>query len=541
MIQKTKQNPLARRSAGYGTWIILPVILFFALTSCEPEPEVAADERPNIVLIIGDDIGYSDLGCYGAEIETPNLDRLGQGGIRFKQFYNMAKCNPTRSTLITGLYQGDERALSFVPLLRDTGYSAIMSGKEHFDRWVPQEAYFANTFEKSLTFWATTEYFVPPSGVFQRPFFLNGEQIPADSIEAEILPKYKTDFITDYGLKWLDEVLQREQPFFFLLPYHAAHYPLQARPEDIAKYRGKYKKGWDEIRQERFERMKGMGILDPDCRLSPPEGNTNRFRGASHPGWERIREKFPTYYSWDSMTEEEQDEKDLEMAVFAAMVDRMDQNIGRVIDKLEKAGELENTLIIYFTDNGSCPFDSNVDFDIPPGPAESYRCLSPVWANVGNTPFRLYKQNGHEGGANTHFIAHWPRMIEPNQITDQPGHVADLFPTFLELAGTSYPEQNRGFPTLPLVGQSLVPVFKGEQRKETEFVISGHTERFRMFRKGDWKIVRQNDEDWELYNLASDRTELNDLSKSDPEKLQELINTYGNYRQKNRRVLSGGD
>ena len=515
--------------------------LLLCLTNCGPEIPDPLDERPNIVLIMGDDIGYSDLGCYGAEIQTPNLDRLATGGLRFKQFYNMAKCNPTRSTLITGLYEGDDRALSFVPLLRDTGYSAIMSGKEHFDRWVPKEAYFANTFEKSLTFWATTEYFVPPSGVFQRPFFLNGQEIPADSIEAEILPKYKTDFITDYGLKWLDEVLQRDQPFFFLLPYHAAHYPLQARPEDIAKYRGKYRAGWDEIREQRFSRMKEMGILEQDCRLSPAEGNTNRFRGSSHPGWEDIRKKFPAYYPWASMTEEEKDAKDLEMAVFAAMVDRMDQNIGRVINKLEAAGELENTLIIYFTDNGSCPFDSNVDFDVPPGPAESYRCLSAAWANVGNTPFRLYKQNGHEGGANTHFIAHWPRVIEANQITDQPGHVADLFPTFLELAGVSYPEEYHDRPTLPLAGRSLLPVFRGEQRPESAFVISGHTERFRMFRKGDWKIVRQNDEDWELYNMANDRTEINDLSRSDPDRLQSLINEYGTYRQNSRQLLDADD
>ena len=519
---------------------ILPLFCFLLLlaSACtgpaKEQETTASDTRPNIVLIIGDDIGYSDLGCYGAEIQTPNLDRLAANGLRFKQFYNMAKCNPTRSTLITGLYKGDERALSFVPLLRDAGYSAIMSGKEHFDKWVPKEAYFANTFEQSLTFWATTEYFIPPSGKFQRPFYLNGEEISADDIEAEKLPKYKTDFITDYGLKWLDEVMQRDQPFFFLLPYHAAHYPLQARPEDIEKYRGKYRRGWDVIRAERFAKMKELGILEPNCRLSPPEGNTNQFRKASEPGFDEIREKFPTYYTWDSMTPEEQDEKDLEMAVFAAIIDRMDQNIGRVLDKLEAAGELDNTLIMYFTDNGSCPFDSNVDFDVPPGPAESYRCLAPTWANVGNTPYRLYKQNGHEGGSNTHFIAHWPKVIQPGQITDQPGHVADLFPTFLEMAGTTYPEMNQGRKTLPLAGQSplFYRVFRGEQRKATEFVISGHTEKFRMFRKGDWKIVRQNNAEWELYNLAADRTEIDDRAADQPEKLAELVSAYEAYKEK---------
>lgn len=479
---------------------------------------------------MGDDIGYSDIGCYGAEIQTPNLDKLAQNGLRFKQFYNMAKCNPTRSTLITGLYKGNDQAISFVPLLRDAGYSAVISGKEHFDKWVPKDCYFAETFEKSFTFWATTEYFVPPGGQFQRPFYLNGEEIAAEDIEAEILPKYKTDFITDLGLKWLDDMLEKDQPFFLFLPYHAAHYPLQARPEDIAKYRGKYRKGWDEIRQERFERLQEIGLLEPNVALSPPTGNTNKFRGSSHKGWADIREKWPTYYPWDSMTPEEQDKKDLEMSVFAAIIDRMDQNIGRVLDRLEAAGEMDNTLILFFTDNGSCPFDSNVSFDIPPGPAESYRCLSPPWANVGNTPFRLYKQNGHEGGANTHFIAHWPKVIAPNQITDQMGHVADLFPTFLEMAGLSYPKSYQGKTTLPLDGQSLLPIFRGETRPETPYIVSGHSERFRMYREGKWKIVRENAGDWELYDMDNDKTELNNLAEVEREKLAQLVANYEVYK-----------
>ena len=503
--------------------------------SCSTSKKFSKDskERPNIVVIIGDDIGYSDLGCYGAEIQTPNLDGLAINGLRFKTFYNMSKCNPTRSSLITGLYRGDERAISFVPLLRQAGYSAVMSGKEHFDSWVPKDCYFAETFEKSLTFWATTEYFVPPDGEFERPFYLNGEQISSAAIEAEILPKYKTDFITDYAIKWLDEMMVKDDPFFLLLPYHAAHYPLQARPEDIAKYRGKYKKGWDKIRQERFERMKEMGILNPDVVLSPAESNTNKFRGSSHKGWDDIREKWPTYYPWDSMTDKEQDDKDLEMAVFAAIIDRMDQNIGRVLDRLEAAGELENTLVIYFTDNGSCPFDSNVDFDIPPGPAESYRCLSPPWANVGNTPFRLYKQNGHEGGTNTHFIAHWPDVISPNQITDQIGHVVDLFPTFLEMADTNYPSANQGKETLPLNGESLMPIFKGQRTAPRDHLVSGFTDRFRMYRSKDWKIVKQNGEEWELYDIKNDPTEVNDMTQKRPDMLKEMVEKYEEYKLNN--------
>ena len=516
--------------------VLFSLTLFLAVGGCVQDQNLK-DNRPNIVIIIGDDIGYSDLGCYGAEIQTPNLDSLAYGGMRFRQFYNMAKCNPTRSSLITGLYKGDERSQSFVRLLRDAGYSAIMSGKEHFDQWVPRSAYFAETFENSFTFWATTEYFVPPSGQFQRPFFLNGKQLTAEEIEADLEPKYKTDFITDYALNWLDEVMEREAPFLLLLPYHAAHYPLQARAEDIAKYQGKYMEGWDSIRQRRYERMKEMGILEASVQLSPAEDNTNQFRGASYDGWPEIRANWNSYYPWEEMNEEEMKKKDLEMAVFAAIIDRMDQNIGRVINRLKKADKFENTLIIYFTDNGSCPFDSNVNFDIPPGPAESYRCLSPPWANVGNTPFRLYKQNGHEGGALTHFIAHWPKEIDAGQITNEIGHVVDLFPTFAQIGGATYPDSVMSRPSIPLSGKSLLPVFKGNKREDSPFFISGHKEAFRMFRMGDWKMVRQNSGEWELYHLAEDRTEMFNLRDSLPEKFQEMASAYEQYLRSNEKIL----
>ncbi len=514
------------------------LIILLGCKSSQNVEKQETEDRPNIVLIMGDDIGYSDIGCYGAEIQTPNLDRLAYNGMRFKTFYNMAKCNPTRSSLITGLYAGNERALSFVPLLREAGYSAVMSGKEHFDKWVPKHCYFAETFEKSFTFWATTNYFVPPNDTFERPFFLDGRQIRPHEIEAEILPKYKTDFITDYAIKWLDEMIKKEDPFFLLLPYHAAHYPLQARPEDIAKYRGKYVRGWDEMRNERFERMKELGVVNEDTELSPAESNTNRFRGSQYKGFDDIREKWPTYYEWDSMTEKEKIDKDLEMAVYAAIIDRMDQNIGRVLNRLEEAGELDNTLVLFFTDNGSCPFDSNIDFDIPPGPTESYRCISPPWGNFSNTPYRLYKQNGHEGGSNTHFIAHWPEKIKPNQITDNVGHVVDIFPTFLEMADVEYPVEYKGVKTLPLVGSSLMPIFQGEHRPTSEHLISGFTDKFRMYRSGDWKLVRQNGDQWELYNMKDDPTEMKDLATSNPNMLNIMKDKYRGYQDSKKNEMN---
>ena len=496
-----------------------------AVASSLPFTCAKSIQPPNIVLIVADDIGYSDLGCYGAEIHTPNLDRLAEHGLRFRQFYNMAKCNPTRSSLLTGLYRGDERALSFVSLLKDAGYTTLHCGKEHFDDWVPEHCYADKTCDKSLTFWATTEYFIPPDGTFQRPFILNGKEVRATELDYEREPFYKTDVFTDYALQWMDTPIREKKPFFLFLPYHSAHYPLQARPQDIQKYRGRYKKGWDVIRRERFKRQKELGLFPPDTQLSPPEDNINQFRGHP-PGFKRERELFSIYRPWDSLSKQEKDDMDLEMAVFAAMIDRMDQNIGRVVSKLEESNVLDNTIILFFTDNGSCPYDSNVDFNVPPGPAESYRCLRPAWANVGNTPFRFYKQYGHEGGCNTHFIAHWPAVIKPGQITDQTGHVVDVYPTLVEIVGIPYPEQYENQPTLPLHGNSLLPLFKGRQRKEPDFIISGFTERFRMFRKGDWKIVKVNAQEWELYNMSKDPTETLNLANRFPDTVREMEQQY---------------
>lgn len=487
------------------------LIISFACSS----PEF---QRPNIVLIMADDIGYSDLGCYGGEIQTPHIDALADGGLRFTTFYNMAKCNPTRSSLLTGLYNGGNGAVHIAQLTKQAGYTNIMSGKEHFDSWVPEYCKAENVFDHSFYFWATTEYFLPPGGVFERPFFLEGRELKAHEIEYDKAPMHKTDFITDYALRWLDEACDEEEPFFLYLPYHAGHYPLQARPEDIAKYRGKYLKGWDLLRKERFDRMLSAGIVPEHTRLSPPEKNLNKFRGPFIPA-------YTEYYPWESLSKEQKDSLDLEMAVFAAMIDRMDQNIGRVLNKLKKNGKLENTLILFLVDNGSCPFYSNKIKDVPPGPADSYWSLRTSWANLGNTPFRQYKQCGHEGGSHTPFIAYWPGVIRPNTITHQPGHVVDIAPTLLDVLGVHYPDSVHAYQSLPLHGKSLLPVFRGEQRKEPDYFISG-LDKFRMFRKGDYKIVRLNGGEWELYNLNNDPTELNNLTFTRPDLLDSLSNCY---------------
>jgi arylsulfatase len=494
--------------------VLLEITVFMLMVQCRSHDPV----RPNIVLIMADDIGYSDIGCYGGEISTPNLDKLAQQGLRFTTFYNMAKCNPTRSSLLTGLYGGGNGAVHIAQLTKQAGYYNIMSGKEHFDSWVPDYCKAEQVFDHSFYFWATTEYFLPPSGKFERPFFLEGKQLEAADIAFQQAPMYKTDFITDYALKWLDESLTASDPFFLYLPYHAAHYPLQARPEDIAKYRGKYLRGWDLLRQERFSRMQELGILSEDVSMSPPEGNLNRFRGPLDPD-------YTDYYPWESLTQSKRDSLDLEMAVFAAIVDRMDQNIGRIIEWLETNNQLENTMIMFLIDNGSCPFKTNKIPDVAPGPANSYWSLRTAWANLGNTPFRQYKQAGHEGGSRTPFIAYWPGVIEPNTITEQAGHVVDIAPTFLDILGINYPDSINSFATLPLHGSSLLPVFKGKDRVQPEYFISG-LDKFRMFRYQNYKIVRMNAGAWELYDMVKDPTELNNLATTLPGKVEELSKLY---------------
>ena len=506
------------------------VLLIFLLFSCDNhKKESSSLKQPNIVLIMGDDIGFSDIGCFGSEIPTPNLDRLANQGIRFKQFYNMSKCETTRSVMLTGHYTGDQRSVGLGEILKNAGYYTVHSGKEHFMEWVPESVHARNSFHDSYTFWACNEFFIPPDSTFQRPFILQGDTLHARELYYQGDEFFKTDAFTDYGLEKVKNRPDKNVPFFLYLPYGAAHYPLQARQEDIEKFKGKYLIGWDSIRQIRYEKMINLGMLDSKYELSPPSSNINKFRG--HPkGDEERRANIPLYRAWDTLSESEKEELDLEMAVFAAMVHRMDYNIGKVVEYLEKTGELDNTLIMFLSDNGSCPYDSNVDFDHLPGDPAGYRTLSAAWANAGNTPFRYFKQFGHEGGTHTHFIAHWPETIRPNQITNQPAHLIDIFPTLMEATGIQYPESVDGETSLPLHGSSMIPIFEGQERKEPAQFVSGFQNRFRMFRSGDWKIVNTNGDGWALYNIQNDLTETLDLATENPDKLKELIDKYQTWQ-----------
>lgn len=487
--------------------------------------------RPNVILIMGDDIGYSDLGCYGSEIQTPNLDKLAERGVRFRTFYNASKCNPTRSSLLTGLYNG-QNPVNMATVFKQAGYTTIHTGKEHFDKWIPQRCYAKNVFDYSFYYWTINEFLIPPSGQFKYPFFEGEKQLKTEEIVVEKPPFFKTDVVTDYAIRYLEKNKTKEKPFFLYLPYNAAHYPLQAKPEDIAKYRGKYKTGWDNIRKQRYERMLKMGIIDEKYKLTEPSDNINKFRGHKKTDLE-VRAKIPKYRPWNSLTEQEKDDLDLEMAVFAAMVDRIDQNIGRLVQWLKDNGQYENTVIMYLSDNGSCPYDSNRDFSKKPGGADSWRTLCAAWANVGNTPFRYFKQYGHEGGARTHFIVHYPKKIKKGRIVEQPAHIVDVFPTLLDITKADYPEQIEGRPADKLHGKSFYRLLRGKKQKDKpDYFVSGWTEKFKMFRQNGWKIVKLNNQEWELYNMDEDPTEINNLANTYPDKVQELITSYHKEKQK---------
>jgi arylsulfatase A-like enzyme len=470
--------------------------------------------RPNIIIIMVDDMGYSDIGCYGGEVQTPNLDRLAANGLRFTQFYNTAKCHTTRAELLTGNYAysiGDnslEHGATLGEVLRPVGYRTLISGKWHqtplpttrgFDRYYGLADGCCNFFNPGLEARAGEG----------APGRKGKNRVRRWAIEDQVIMGYTnpdkdfytTDAFTNYAMERLDEYRDEDKPFLLYLPYTAPHYPLHAWPEDIAKYRGKYKIGWDQIRSQRFARMKTMGIIGPNHKLTP--------RAAK---------------AWGELSEEQKDAEDLKMAVYAAMIDRVDQNLGRLFAKVKELGKWENTLIVFLTDNGACSEQPNTTPDIPPGPVESYRTISVGWANASNTPYRKFKSTDYEGGIRTPFIAHWPGVIKPG-ITDQVGHIIDISATVRDITGAKYPEEVLGKKTKAPVGKSLLPIFKGEER-EPHAEIYWHFARANAVRQGDFKAVRNGRANWELYDLKADPSEINNLAQEQPERTRELAKMW---------------
>ncbi|MBP85206.1 MAG: sulfatase [Planctomycetaceae bacterium] len=456
-----------------------------------------ADDRPNIVLVMVDDMGFSDLGCYGGEIDTPNLDSLAKQGLRFTQFYNCAKCETTRATLLSGRYHPEvgigklNNCMTIAEGMKLGGYTTLMTGKWHqsstpvdrgFDRYFGHLSGACNFFVGDNTFRLGNEKFEVPKQGF-----------------------YTTDANTDYAIEFLDEA-DKKKPFFLYVAYNAPHYPLHASEAEVKKYRGKYKLGWDELRKQRHVRIKELGIVDAAWPLSP--------RPSDVP-------------AWDELTDAEKDQQDLMMAAYAGMIDRVDQNIGRLFDHLKELGEYDNTLFLFLSDNGACPFQrttqKTLDENLMPWDPESYWTYDERWAHACNTPFREYKRNQHEGGISTPLIAHWPKGLkEAGGITHQPGHLVDIMATCLDLAGVEYPGSYNGKPIGPARGKTLTPILAGQQREPHDAILFTFYGTHNALRVGQWKLVNIDNGEWELYNLKEDRTELNDLSKSEPAKLREL-------------------
>ena len=483
---------------------------------------------------MADDMGYSDLGCFGSEIQTPNLNRLAKEGLRITQFYNAGRCCPTRASLLTGLYQhqagiGDMTGDFGIPayqgylnkecttlgeVMKLNGYNTYMAGKWHvgsgkIDHW-PVNRGFDRYF--GLLDGASNYFNLNPYRVNQEPrkMALDDERFfPPDS------GFYMTDAFTDYAIQFLGEQSGKEEPFFLYLPYTAPHWPLHAWPEDIEKYKGSYMIGWDSLRVARYNKMIESGIINP--------------------GWE-LSDRHDNIPEWTGLSDEDKEMWDLRMAVFAAMVDRMDQNIGRVMEQLKKMGADKNTLIIFIADNGGCHEriknrGNYVHTTGITGNPDSFDAYEYEWANASNTPFRWFKHWVHEGGISSPFIAWSPGMIESGTMVHTPAHIIDIMPTFVELAGGYYPEEYNGIPIKPMMGKSLVTLLTGKQTAWDRTLFWEH-EGNRAVRKGNWKLVSRYDNrlksetPWELYDLASDRSEMNDLSQEKPELLREMIELY---------------
>ena len=492
----------------------------------------ADSERPNIIIIMTDDMGFSDLGCYGAEINTPNLDLLAKEGLRFTQFYNAGRCCPTRASLLTGLYAHQagmggmtadlgpkkpgyrgrimERAVTIGEVLKTAGYHTIQTGKWHVGdkkkEWWPVNRGFESGFSSP----AGGGFYFRPSAFKQPRSIVRGEKVIYNQDIDPPKGFYTTDAYTEEGFPYVREAVKANKPFLWYLAYNAPHFPLKAKPEDIAKYRGKYKAGWDVIRQQRHQKLIELGIIDSKWELSP--------RPKSIPAWK-------------SLSEKKKDEQDLRMATYAAMIDCVDQNIGKLVKELKSLKVYENTLIVFLCDNGGDSSGGTLGSNKEKGEvgtAESFAFYGEAWANVSNAPFKLYKKFIHEGGISTPFICHWPKGIKKdlhNSLVKTPTHLIDLMATCVDLSKAEYPKTFNGNEIISMEGKSLNSLFKGEEFIRNEALYFEHLGN-KGIRDGKWKLVSKKGSSWELFDMEADRTELNNLAPKYPELVKELKDKY---------------
>jgi len=521
---------------------VLPIIsmAIFAVVVASSHFLQAADEpRPNIVLMMADDMGFSDIGCYGGEINTPNLNRMAAEGLRFTQFYNTARCCPTRATLISGLYahqagvghmmgdygvpgyRGDlnRECVTIAEVMKSAGYQTFMSGKWHVTpapstskhNWPRQRG-----FEK---FFGT----IHGAGSFYDPVSLTRDNTP---IAPEGDDFYYTDAIAENAATFIRGSKAKDAPFFIYVPFTAPHWPMHAPPEDIAKYKGRYDGGWDALRRERHRRMIDMGIVDSRWPLTERDPNA--------PAWEDVPGAERPWFA-------------RRMEVYAAMVDRLDQAVGTILESVRDIDAEENTLVLFLADNGGCaeelrpgskayhipektldgrPVQSGNLRTLMAGPDDTYQSYGLPWANASNTPFRLYKHWVHEGGISSPLVVYWPAGVKARGgLTSQPGHLIDLMATCVDVGGAEYPTVYQGHEITPLEGKSLAPLFAGGEREGHDAIFWEH-EGNRAVRQGKWKLVSRYPGGWELYDIEADRTELNDLAPKYSARVERMAAVY---------------
>ncbi len=513
----------------------------------------AVSSRPNIVVILADDLGFSDLGCYGSEISTPAIDSLARDGLRFSQMYNSARCCPSRAALLTGLhphqagighmtytmsdtnpaYQGylTDSSVTIAEVLRAGGYRTLMSGKWHVarqrdmaerDSWPDERPGFPLPRERGFDDFFGT---IGGAGSYYKPTYLMRNEELLDQTEPDW---YYTDQITDHGVRMATEAMDDGMPFFLYLSYTAPHWPLHAHPEDIARYENHYRGGWDSIRTARHEELKARGLVDPRWPISPRDPTAFPWEESTYPEWEAYR-----------------------MAIYAAQVDRMDQGVARLLQALRERDQLDNTVIIFLSDNGGAaeflaedgplrpgwiadttpdgrPMHYGNTPDILPGGPETFQSYDICWANASNTPFRRFKGWVHEGGISTPLIIHWPAGIPAPGVVRTPAHLVDIMPTCLEVAGAAYPARHRGNDITPFEGHSLVPAFHDPGWERPGSLFFEH-EGYRAIRQGPWKLVSGDEECWELYQIDEDRTESTDLAGGEKRRVGQMAGEWNDW------------
>lgn len=522
--------------------------------------------RPNIVTILVDDLGYSDIGCFGGEIDTPNLDRLAGNGVRMTQFYNTARCCPARASLLTGLYphqagigmmvyrdSGDgyegnlnNKCVTFAEVLKDAGYQTMMSGKWHAGH-EPRSRPEVRGFERFTGVYPHIDSYwkvLPGCDIYRdKKLLIPAGEDPVNPYHPD-REFYTTDFFTDTAIDYIDQALKdTSRPFVLHTCYNTPHFPLEAPDDLIDKYRGKYLNGWDRLREEKLERMKAMGIVGKNQQLPRVRG----FDMEKRPGFD-FKPTVDTDYlpQWNTIDKKDQEELDFRRAMYAAQVDNLDQNIGRIVEHLTNRGILDNTLIIFMSDNGCSGelgrFGMNwgeyTSKNYPEWRKKSGWSISQgqCWASYSNTPLRKYKIFVHEGGIATPFIAHWPAGLKnTGQInSSHMGHLIDIMPTLCDVAGATYPENYKDRQITPAQGKSLLPYLQNTSTKAEQRTLYWQHETHAAIRKGDWKLVTSDDRDdssWELHHLSEDRSEMDALNQDHPEIASQLLNEWRRWAE----------